>query len=178
MQNTTIAAILAAALTTASAANAAVINPGETVDLFPEGNYSYNLGPVDSDNPDTVDSVSAGTLDFAFTNNLDTPAALTVLVSTIKQLVGVYGFLGGVSVAFGGSAVDVPEGAFEAFSLDTTIEAGATETLTFTHGASFGKGADIDFTVTAAPVPVPAAGLLLVGGLGALVAVRRRKRPA
>jgi hypothetical protein len=36
-------------------------------------------------------------------------------------------------------------------------------------------GAGFDFDVTAAAVPVPAAGFLLVGALGGLVALRRRK---
>jgi hypothetical protein len=168
-------AMMAATLSFASAAGAAAMNPAETVELFPEGSYSYNPGPIESGNPETLDSVPAGTLEFGFTNNLDTPAAL---VTTIKQLVGLYGFLGGVDVSFGGTTVSVPKGAFQAFSLDATIDTGATEMLTFAHGASFGKGADLDVTVSAAPIPVPAAGLLLVGGLGALAAVRRRRRSA
>lgn len=65
-------------------------------------------------------------------------------------------------------------------SLDTTFSAcgvfcfdDSKQWLLFTWDDSM-KGAGFDFEVVA-PVPVPAAGLLLLGALGGLAALRRRK---
>ena len=50
----------------------------------------------------------------------------------------------------------------------------ASSSATFTRGATRG---DLDFAVPS-PVPLPAAGWMLVAGLGALAAARRRRRNA
>ena len=61
------------------------------------------------------------------------------------------------------------------FGEQFTLEAGGFATFDIAYGAPFGDGATIDFDVFATPVPLPAAGWLLLGGLGGLYAMRRRK---
>jgi len=65
-----------------------------------------------------------------------------------------------------------------AFSSLTGFNAGLN-TLAFNVANAGGPGAfRATAVVTASPVPVPAAGLLLIGALGGLVALRRRKARA
>lgn len=56
--------------------------------------------------------------------------------------------------------------------------ADAMSVTSTSYSLTFLDGVDTQNLVTASPVPVPAAGLLLAGGLGAVFALRRRKRAA
>ena len=62
-----------------------------------------------------------------------------------------------------------------------TMEEGETFTITFSYdmynaGTGSGRNVEMDYSFTTSEIPVPAAGFLLLGGLGGLAAMRRRKK--
>ena len=145
------------------------ISSGDSVDLL-AGPYDFNAAFVDSD--------GAGSLTFTFNNNTASNLLLTIADITILQSNFQY-FSDGVDYSFGslmGSAA-AKVGKFD--SMAQIVAAGASVVLTFNYTDVIGTattGPDIDFLVNTQVVPVPAAGFLLVGGLGAMAALRRRKK--
>jgi hypothetical protein len=167
---------LALALLTTVPAQAVTVSgniaPGATVDVL-SGPYDFNAEFLNSD--------GAGSFQFTFTNTTSSYVATTVSFATVNQ--GVLGrlayfFTGGATFTWLGSGDThtVAQGALDSFDLFTSIAAGGSDTLVITFGDPVGVGnvgPDIDFTVLA-QVPVPAGGLLLLGGLAGLAALRRR----
>jgi hypothetical protein len=66
-------------------------------------------------------------------------------------------------------------GGFGAFLLDLTVENPLAGTWASTKGLSH---ASIYYNGTPAPIPLPAAGFLMLGALGGLAALRRSRRAA
>lgn len=95
-----------------------------------------------------------------------------------KVSVSVEGFLGAASVGtdiFSTSSVSYAT--FSAFNLLGK----AIDSLVISAQRDYDGGGSLDAVVLSdavAPVPVPAAGLMLLGGLGGLTALRRRKKTA
>ena len=56
--------------------------------------------------------------------------------------------------------------------------AGDTFTIDFEYAQGGARTVDVDYSFVTAPVPVPAAGLMLLSGLGGLAIARRRARTA
>lgn len=159
------APVMASAVTLSSTNN---INVGGSYDLL-AGPYFFH---ADYSNADV-----AGVYDFIFTNSSATDQHTAVSIGTVLQ--STLKFLGGVTVTWltGGNTTTVPEGTVGTFTLDTLIGAGGSDTLRVAFGDPTttipnGRGS-VDLTVAA--VPLPAGGLLLVGALGGIAALRRRK---
>ena len=137
---------------------------------------------------------SAGTRSFTFVNNNAFSANIMVTFASVSALAEK--FIGGVTFKWLGSNVSfsVAEATASISSpagqLDNTISANGSDTLLVTFGDPIqrtggptagkpprSKTASWNITLSSdvAPVPLPAGGLLLVGALGGLAALRRRK---
>lgn len=161
------------------AASAATITPadsgGAAFDLLAD-TYSFQEQFAVGDTGDT--------LTFDFENTSGSTAAVTLFGWTVEQ--NAAAFTGGVDISFGTYVASADQGVSTGGNAQFFVGAGDTVTLTLTYGDvfdTFGSThpddlADIDFTVQAAIVPVPAAGLLLLTALGGAFAMRRRKTAA
>jgi len=155
------------------AASAATINSGDTVDILAEDVYEYDT--------DFMVNAAGDTLTFTFENNGAADAVLTFFGITVEQSAAA--FSDGVDVMFGPYTTSFDEGVTGGDSTTFQIAAMSSATLTITFGdvvdvGPTGGNANIDFSVAAAVVPLPAAGLLLLTALGGVAAMRRRKTAA
>ena len=162
-------------------ASAATLNPDNSI--VSAGLYDIDLGPYffgvamrRSDGPLVYT--------FSFTNMSATSQTFGAVVATVLQSTAQ--FFNGMTAAWtNGGSVVIAEGTgiitdpsrTRGFSIFTQLSAGETDTLTLSFGdtrsrTSTGR-AGLQMTVSA--VPVPAAGFLLLGALGGIAALRRRK---
>ena len=123
------------------------------------------------------------TLTFSFENTSTSTAAVTFFGWSVQQ--NLAAFTDGVQLSFDSYMDSVGEGVSGGDNTNFLVAAGDTATLTITYGAVYdlttdddGSFANIDFTVRAAVVPIPAAGLLLLTALGGVAVMRRRKTAA
>ncbi len=126
---------------------------------------------------------TGGNLCFNFNNSSTTDAAVTIAVATVNQQGSDWGFLGGVqlfSEQSGSTPIwTVAQGVSALKEFTFLIAASSSIYFDWSYGDPYTSKTfnfpQINFTVGATPVPVPAAGLLLLGALGGLAALRRRK---
>ena len=146
-----------------------------------------SMGPFDFNATfiaDDADDVG-GMFEFNFTNDYTSSVALTVADITINQINSTAGFTGGVVTTFGTNTRTSAQGSADGFTFTSMVGVGESITLTFDYGDAYGTpgfmdsfvGPDIDFLIEVTPtaVPVPAAGFMLLAGLGGLAAARRKK---
>ncbi|MFN4128219.1 MAG: VPLPA-CTERM sorting domain-containing protein [Paracoccaceae bacterium] len=160
-------------LTFAGTGHAALFNP--TNNIVAGGNYDIDKGPyifgvlfTEADGP------TAYTFDFfnssAVTKTIGLVEATLLQTRTSK-------FLGGMVAAWSnGQSFSGGEGP-ALFEIKTVLAPGAMDRLTLAFGDPQGQGAPgVQMNVEAvAAVPLPAGGLLLLGALGGIAALRRRK---
>jgi hypothetical protein len=122
-----------------------------------------------------------GNLCFNFANSSLVDAVVTFAVATVNQGGSIWGFRDGVQLVSEqlGNLWTVAEGADDSNSFTFLIAAGDTVFFDWIYGDPYGETdnlySNIDFVVYASPVPLPAGGLLLIGAIGGLAALRRRK---
>jgi hypothetical protein len=128
-----------------------------------------------------ADGDAGGNLCFSFINTSSTAAVVTLAVATVNQFGDLWGFLGGVQLVSeqAGSLWTVAEGVFDTEFFTFNIAANDILYFDWTYGEAYASSEfslpQINFTVSASPVPLPAGGLLLIGALGGLAVLRRRK---
>lgn len=184
LRKTALAAVAATALMmTGGTSEAASVNPlsnighGGTYDML-GGGFFYGEAFIATD--------GAGFRDFTFENNHATAQNLMLTTATVNALAGM--FTGGIKFQWltSGLFMNVTQATMiSAFSLDNLIAANSDDTLRITFGDPANRGAatgNPGFTVNLVafpvPIPLPAGGLLLIGALGGLAALRRRKMAA
>lgn len=174
------------------------------VDSNPDADGNFNVGVIDvlkgASWDATFDNDDAnGTCFFELQNTSSSAFAATITVLAVDQgltvddgtLTASYGFEGGVglfspelSSRDDGLIVGFPEGVGASFPIGFNIARNSAITFDWIWGEPFGFDSGtprIAFSVTATPVPLPAAGLMLLGGLGGLgglTALRRRRKAA
>ena len=171
--------LLAAALGVATmlpvAASAVTFDPLNT--LVNGGSYDIFADPLFF-NSSYVNADVAGTYKFTFTNLTTTAVTAAVTVGTVNQFLLKFG-LTGVTFTWltGGNTATIATNVSGSITLDTVIAGLGSDTLQVAFGdptqkRKLGRGT-IDLSVAA--VPLPAGGLLLLGALGGIAALRRRK---
>lgn len=122
----------------------------------------------------------AGNLCFNFVNTSNSLAAVTFAVATVNQFQSSWGFTGGVQLVSEQLGVlwNVAQGVNSTEVFNFLIAAGDIVYFDWIYGTPYATGLSkpqINFAVTAAVVPLPAAGFLLIGALGGLALLRRRR---
>ena len=180
LKKTTLAAIAALGLVFAGgltgSAFAATFDPTNT--LVSGGSYDILANPLFF-NSTYVHSDAAGFYNFTFTNSSATAVQAAVTVATVNQFLLRFATTG---VTFtwltGGNTATIAQNVTGTVSLSTTIASLGSDTLRVVFGNPtqrvVGGRGTIDLAV-AAVVPLPAGGLLLLGALGGIAALRRRK---
>ena len=137
---------------------------------------------------------SGNVFTFTFTNSSPSSTAIVVTGAGVQQATAE--FTGGVTFDFSNTAgIDITfsQGETDAAKIETTLAAGESTLFTVIFGTvvdNRGRGGKpgngvgntgIQFTIEGfadGTVPLPASGLLLIGGLGGLAALRRRRKAA
>lgn len=166
----TFAAVAAFAMAAFISVPASAITLDATNNIMDGGSYNLSAGPF-TWGADFIGGDPGASVSFTFTN--DVVAAGADSIGTVLQ--GVGSFAGGVMFAWAaGESVTIPAAApTGGFSIYTAIAFGMSDVLTVSWGAVSGSFADIDFVVTAIPLP---AGLLLILTAFAGLAVVGRPR--
>jgi hypothetical protein len=153
-------------------ANAATVTDSDYTDDFDtDGATNLSDGPLFTFNETFVDGPDGGVIVLDFLNDLDSAANLYASASVNA--------IGGDSnpdgdFGFGGDLFSIGDSPSGIMSFSTLVGVGDTVSFYSRLGDITGTY-QLDIQFLTAEVPVPAAGFLLIGALGGLVAVRRRK---
>ena len=174
LKKTAIAAVAATSLLMAAGASHAVtFNP--TNDIVSGGSYDIAGGPyafgVFFERADNATKYT-----FNFFNSSSTTSTVGVTLGTVLQAFS--NFANGVKVSWAnGESAFIAKGDTKTFSINTVLAANSSDKLILQFSDPRGKGnPGLQMNVAAvSAVPLPAGGLLLLGALGGIAMLRRRK---
>ena len=173
LKKTTLAAVAATSIammgTTGEAATFNGLNDiadGGSYDIY-DGPFFFGVAFPNSD--------PATTYTFDFFNSSASSTTVGVTIGTVLQAFA--HFVGGVTVAWTtGGSVTIPQGVTSTFQITTVLSALETDTLTLTFGDPVApRNFEPGLQMAVAAIPLPAGGLLLLGALSGIAALRRRK---
>lgn len=182
MRNIILSAVAAAALATSAGAVTTVSGSSSTGSALGGGSSTTVITPTSGASYTEFylvsDAANAVTFSFDAASQLSVTgisvsgtgklADLAKITYTLSTLAGTYTFAL-TDVPF--STADSGTGGFAGFDM----AAGQIESITFSTTGTLSDNVTLGATVLTAPIPVPAALPLMLGGLGGLVALGRRK---
>ena len=180
LKKTILAAVVALAMPFAASAATVVTQNGDvTFDTTTLEGVIKLPGAIEFDiRFDASDIDKAGILKFDVINTSSYTIKVDVFSYTINQGGTNYGFMNGVDLWIGGTLeASFGEGQSGLDLLTGTLAGNDTTSFSFDYGkvyAQSGVYPNIDFNIVATVVPLPAAGLLLLGAIGGLGLMRRR----
>lgn len=135
------------------------------------GNYSSTVMFTNGD--------PANSLTWTFENTGSANQVIAVAFATVLQAGGNAFFTDGATFSLGGNSFPISQGQAAAFNdVTATVAPGASIDLVFNYGTVFEKpGQDVtfDYDLTATAIPLPASVLMLLGALGGLGVLSRRR---